>query len=115
MPYKKVADALVAGIIYPIQISKNFEDELIRLMAVAGLVSLVLGVLTEGLKWGWIEGMSIFFAVALVIFLSSINDYAHEKSFQLFKGKLGLKLIRVYRGGRLYLIEPKELMVGDII
>jgi magnesium-transporting ATPase (P-type) len=107
MPCKEVADPPVARSHRPIKISKNFEDELIRLMAVAGLVSLVLGVITEGFKWGWIEGMSIFFAVALVIFLSSINDYAHEKSFQLIKGKLGLRLIRVYRGGRLYLIDPK--------
>jgi hypothetical protein len=60
---------------------------MIRLMIAAGVVSLVLGVLTEGLKWGWIEGFSIFLAVALVILVSSINDYAHEKSFQLIKGK----------------------------
>ncbi len=56
-------------------------------MVVAGVVSLVLGILTEGLKWGWIEGFSIFAAVALVICLSSINDYANEKSFQLIKGE----------------------------
>ena len=42
-------------------------------MAFAGLVSFVLGILTEGLKWGWIEGVSIFFAVSLVISLSSID------------------------------------------
>lgn len=46
-------------------------------MVVAGAVSLVLGVLTEGLTWGWIEGFSIFLAVALVVFVSSINDYAN--------------------------------------
>jgi Ca2+-transporting ATPase len=50
-------------------------------MVAAGCVSLVLGILTEGLKLGWIEGLSIFAAVALVITLSSIDDYAHEKEF----------------------------------
>jgi magnesium-transporting ATPase (P-type) len=53
--------------------------------------------------------------VALVIFLSSINDYAHEKSFQIIKGKPEVKLVRVYRGGRLYLLNPEEIMVGDIV
>lgn len=89
------------------KIMKNFDDELIRLMIAAGFVSLVLGILTEGLKWGWIEGLSIFSGVALVIFLSSINDYAHEKSFQLIKGRSEVKLVRVYRGGRLYLTDPQ--------
>jgi hypothetical protein len=50
-------------------------------MAAAGLVSLCLGILTEGIKWGWIEGFSIFFVVALVVSLSSIDDYIHEKQF----------------------------------
>ena len=75
-------------------------------MIAAGFVSLVLGVLTEGLRWGWIEGLSIFNGVVLVIFLSSINDYAHEKSFQIIKGKPEVKLVRTYRGARLYLLNP---------
>lgn len=89
-----------------IKINKNFEDELIKLMIFAGVISLVLGVITEGLRWGWIEGFSIFSAVALVIFLSSINDYANEKSFQLIKGKTEKASARVYRSGKMYLLDP---------
>jgi hypothetical protein len=48
-------------------------------MMTAGFVSLFLGILTEGLKWGWLEGASIFLAITMVIFLSSIDDYVHEQ------------------------------------
>lgn len=98
-----------------IKVNKNFEDELIKLMIFAGVVSLVLGVITEGLRWGWIEGFSIFSAVTLVIFLSSINDYANEKSFRLIKGKTEKAPVRVYRSGKMYMLDPEELMVGDIV
>jgi hypothetical protein len=46
-------------------------------LAAAGLVSLCLGILTEGPRWGWLESFSIFFAVALVVFVSSIDDFMH--------------------------------------
>lgn len=59
-------------------IVKNLEDELMRVMVAAGFMSLLLGILTEGIKWGWIEGASIFLAVAMVVSLSSIDDYVHE-------------------------------------
>lgn len=62
-----------------IYIAKNLEDDLMKVMVTAGFVSLFLGILTEGLKWGWIEGASIFLAITMVIFLSSIDDYAHEQ------------------------------------
>jgi hypothetical protein len=47
-----------------------------------------LGILTEGWRWGWIEGFSILFAVALVLFVSSIDDYVHEQEFQMIKGSI---------------------------
>jgi hypothetical protein len=49
-----------------------------KVMIAAGFMSLLLGILTEGLKWGWIEGASIFLAITLVVSLSSIDDYVHE-------------------------------------
>ncbi len=47
---------------------------MIRLLTAAGLVSLCLGIIVDGLKWGWVEGFSIFLAVALVVGVSSIDD-----------------------------------------
>ena len=50
---------------------------MIRLLAAAGLVSLCLGILAEGLKWGWVEGFSIFMAVILVVGVESMDDFLH--------------------------------------
>ena len=79
------------------------------------MVSLCLGILVEGIKWGWVEGFSIFLAVGLVVSLTSIDDFYHEQEFKMIKGLENVLDIRVYRGGQLYLISPEHLMVGDVI
>ena len=79
------------------------------------MVSLVLGIIVEGWKWGWVEGFSIFLAVFLVVGVESMDDYYHEKEFQMIKGEEKEKTARVYRGGKLYEIAHEELMVGDVI
>jgi len=48
-------------------------------MIFTAMISLALGIVTEGLRWGWIEGTSIFLAVTVVVFVSSLDDYLHEK------------------------------------
>jgi hypothetical protein len=50
------------------------------------LVSLCLGILADGLRWGWVEGVSIFLAVILVVGVESMDDFFHEKEFEMMKG-----------------------------
>ena len=49
------------------------------------------------------------------MFVSSIDDYMHEQEFQMLKGAEKSKLMRVYRAGKLYEIEPCDAMVGDVV
>lgn len=58
---------------------ENFEDFILKVLIAAAAVSLVLGVINEGWKKGWIEGASIFIAIAIIVVVTTSNNYVKEK------------------------------------
>ena len=44
----------------------TFEDDTMQILCFAAIASLVLGVITHGLKSGWLEGVSILLAVTII-------------------------------------------------
>ena len=57
------------------QIVESFEDEMLRILCVAAVVSLVLGIATEGIEKGWLEGTSILVAVVIIVTVTSGNNW----------------------------------------
>ncbi len=53
-----------------------------RILLGAALVSLIIGVATEGLAKGWIEGLAIFIAIGIIVSVTATNDYIKEKQFR---------------------------------
>jgi Ca2+ transporting ATPase len=47
----------------------------------AAIVSLAIGIYKDGFEHGWVEGMSIFIAVAIIVSVTSGNNYIKEKQF----------------------------------
>lgn len=47
--------------------------------------------------------------------MTSIDDFLHEREFEMIKGEEKNADLRVYRGGKLYMIPSEEVMVGDVI
>lgn len=48
---------------------------MLRILCVASVISLALGVLTEGWAEGWMEGASILIAVVIIVTVTSGNNY----------------------------------------
>jgi P-type Ca2+ transporter type 2B len=46
---------------------------------IAALVALIIGIWKEGFEHGWIEGLSIFIAVAIIVSVTAGNNYIKEK------------------------------------
>ncbi len=55
---------------------------MLKILCAAAVVSLVLGIATEGLAEGWLEGASILIAVVIIVTVTSGNNYIKEKQFQ---------------------------------
>ena len=59
----------------------QFEDINLKVLLIAGFFTLLAGFTSEeDLKW--VEGASIFFAVAFIVLFTAANDYAKEKQLQ---------------------------------
>ncbi|VAI19274.1 unnamed protein product [Triticum turgidum subsp. durum] len=82
---------------------------------VAAAISLSLGMATEGVKDGWYDGGSIFFAVFLVIFVTATSDYRQSLQFQHLNEEKQNIQVEVIRGGKRVGASIFDLVVGDVV
>jgi len=94
---------------------ESLEDTILRILIVAAIFSLILGMVFEGVEKGWIEGFAILVAVAIVSLVTAVNDYQKEKQFRNLQGKIESEhKIAVIRSGNQQQIVTKNLVVGDL-
>ena len=92
-----------------------FEDFMLRILLFASIISLAIGVAKDGIKTGWIEGTAIFFAVFLVVTISSYMNYQKQEQFLKLTRENKLKKVLVIRDGIEKEISIEDILVGDII
>ncbi|XP_009128346.1 calcium-transporting ATPase 10, plasma membrane-type isoform X1 [Brassica rapa] len=91
------------------------QDLTLIILIVAAAASLALGIKTEGIEKGWYDGISIAFAVLLVIVVTATSDYRQSLQFQNLNEEKRNIHIEVTRGGRRVEISIYDIVVGDII
>ena len=90
------------------------SDTTLIILMIAAAVSFAIGY-WEDPKIGWIEGTAIFIAVFLVSNISAGNDYSKELQFRALEASSAQdQRASVFRDGQIELINPAELVVGDI-
>ena len=88
---------------------------MLRVLLVASIISLAIGIAKDGIKTGWIEGTAIFFAVFLVVTFSSYMNYQKQEQFLRLSRENKLKKVLVIRDGIEKEISIEDILVGDII
>jgi len=68
-------------------------------------------------KWGWIEGVSIYVAIIIIVTITSGNDFVKDKQFVQLSSHVKDENIAVIRGkyGVTQSVNIFELVVGDVI
>ena len=90
------------------------SDTTLLILIAAACVSFAIGY-WEDPEIGWIEGAAIFIAVFLVSNISAGNDYSKELQFRALEASSAQdQRASVFRDGQIELINPSELVVGDI-
>ncbi|CAI0386329.1 unnamed protein product [Linum tenue] len=92
-----------------------WQDLTLIILMVAAAASLALGIKTEGIKEGWYDGVSIAFAVLLVIVVTAISDYRQSLQFQNLNEEKRNIHLEVIRGGRRVEVSIYDIVVGDVI
>jgi len=77
----------------------------------------MIGIAENGWQSGWIDGLSIYIAVIIIVAVTSGNNYIKELQFQKLVGKFFEDEVAVYRGskGETQTISSAQLLVGDLI
>lgn len=79
-------------------ICANFEDFINQVLLVACVVSLVIGIVKEGLPDGLIEGCSIAIALTIIIVVGSGNEYVATQRLASMIAMQNEAVATVYRG-----------------
>ena len=91
------------------------QDPTLIFLCAAAFFSLFIAVFVEQRPFGWLEGVAILSAVAVVVLVGSINDYQKEAQFRELNSKKDDVQITVLRDGHLTQVSTFDLVVGDII
>eukprot|EP00899_Mesostigma_viride_P003413 jgi/Mesvir1/13072/Mv06058-RA.1 len=122
-PSQEVRRDLFGSNTYPEKPARSFfsylwdatGDTTLRILAVAVVVSLIVGMTTEGASHGWYDGAGIGFAIIIVLLLQAGNDYHQAAQFRDLNRKKKNIPIEVTRGGRRLEISIYDLVVGDLV
>jgi Ca2+-transporting ATPase len=89
---------------------EKFEDPVIRILMIAAVLAIVVGVF-EGKYY---EGVGIIAAILLATTIAFYNEFKAGKEFELLNRTSDQKPIKVLRDDHWTEVERKDLVVGDV-
>lgn len=79
-------------------IMENFDDAILKILIVAAVVTLIIGIIEKGWLLGSVDGVSILMAIVIIILVTTGNNYSKEKQFQKLVAKAKTDYTPVFRG-----------------
>lgn len=95
-------------------IIEALSDKTLIVLMFAAVVSLIIGVLKDGLK-GALEGVAITISIVLVCGISSFQNWKQKKEFLELDQKNKIKPVVLIRDGKAIPATNEDVLVGDII
>eukprot|EP01018_Ginkgo_biloba_P025145 Gb_06007 [translate_table: standard] len=91
------------------------QDLTLMILAVCAVVSLAVGISTEGWPKGAYDGLGIVLSILLVVFVTAISDYRQSLQFKDLDREKKKISIQVTRNGHRQKISIYDLVVGDLV
>ena len=98
-------------------IKEALSDKILIILAIAAAVSVFTGMLAEGAAWGWVQGVSIYFAILVIVTVTAGNDWIKDKNFVRLQSEIKNEDISVIRGkyAATQSVDMYDVVVGDVI
>ncbi|MGE0078065.1 MAG: calcium-translocating P-type ATPase, PMCA-type [Bacteroidales bacterium] len=90
---------------------EKFNDPIIRILSVAAIIAIVIGVFNGH----YLEGVGIVVAIFLATFMAFINEYRAGKEFDILNQVNDDMPVKVIREENVTSIPKREIVVGDIV
>jgi len=87
----------------------------LKVLMVAAVVAMVVGIYNDGFAIGWIDGVSILVAIVIIVVVTVTNNMAKESKFQELMQRSDVMSARVRRSDTFKTVDSQELVVGDVI
>lgn len=91
------------------------QDLTLNILIVCALVSIGVGIPTEGWPKGMYDGVGITISILLIVSVTSISDYRQSLQFKDLENEKKNVFIQVTRDGKRQQILTHDLVVGDIV
>ncbi|CAI9115958.1 OLC1v1016984C2 [Oldenlandia corymbosa var. corymbosa] len=91
------------------------QDTTLMILAVCALISLVVGIATEGWPKGAHDGLGIVASILLVVFVTATSDYRQSLQFKDLDKEKKKIAVQVTRNGFRQKISIYDLLPGDIV
>jgi Ca2+-transporting ATPase len=92
-----------------------WHDMTLIILSICAIVSLAIGIPTEGWEEGWYDGAGIAFSVFLVVFVTAVSDYQQSLQFRDLDKEKKKIFVDVTRDKCRQKICIFDLLVGDIV
>lgn len=93
-------------------------DKTLMLLFLVGVLSLIIGLyktVEEHERYGWVEGVSIMFAIVIIILMGTFNVYSQANLFDNLNKKTQDISVKIYKNFTMDTIQSVDILVGDII
>ncbi|MFS8160624.1 MAG: hypothetical protein ACMG6E_10570 [Candidatus Roizmanbacteria bacterium] len=78
-------------------VKEALDNRILLYLAIAAFFTIITGMIATG--WmGWIEGVSIYFAIFIIVTITSANDWVKDKQFVKLASLVKDENIPVVRG-----------------
>jgi len=97
-------------------IKEALNDRILLILAVFAVLSIITGMVYNP-RNGWVEGVSIFIAVFVLVLITSLNDWSKDKQFVRLQSISRDENLPVVRGkhGQMTTVNCWDFVVGDVI
>ncbi|KAH7136914.1 hypothetical protein B0J13DRAFT_640602 [Dactylonectria estremocensis] len=98
--------------------AKAYKDPILILLTGAAVISLALGIyetVSSGRGVEWVESVAICVVILVVTLVGSLVDWQKKQAFVKLHAKMGDREIKVIRSGKSYMINVRDILVGDVL
>lgn len=97
---------------------KNMQDKMLLLLFIGSIISLLIGIynfIFEGDKYGYVDGLSILFAIVVIVAMGTLNEYKQERLFKSLEKKKSDLIIKYIEDGMYKTKKISQILVGDLL
>jgi P-type Ca2+ transporter type 2C len=91
------------------------HDLTLIILMVCALISIVVGLATEGFPKGMYDGLGIILSILLVVVVTAVSDYRQSLQFKELDKEKKKIFVHVTRNGSRQKVSIYDLVVGDIV